>query len=53
MRMASEAYDDAVFDCCGYDEQDGNDKDGYCQFCEGSGEGRHDGSTCSQCNGKG
>ena len=26
---------------------------GYCPTCNGSGEGRHDGTTCYSCNGSG
>ena len=56
MRMSSEAYDDAVFACCGYEES-GEEKDNhsyrYCGSCNGSGEGMHDGATCSSCKGSG
>lgn len=29
------------------------DDDNYCQHCNGSGEGSHDGTRCGYCNGSG
>lgn len=34
-------------------EDEENDKGGICPECNGSGEGMHDGSTCSRCGGGG
>jgi DnaJ-class molecular chaperone len=53
MRLSQEDYDDAVFATSGYDEPDDESEHGICQCCNGSGEGQHDGSTCSNCKGKG
>ena len=46
-------YDDNVID----DEEEEDDTEdqgeGYCQMCNGSGEGQFDGSICPACKGKG
>ena len=34
-------------------ETDDDEDDGYCNACAGTGEGRYDGSSCSDCGGKG
>ncbi len=30
-----------------------NDEEAHCDYCNGSGEGMHDGTTCTQCRGVG
>lgn len=30
-----------------------DEDDGYCTYCAGTGEGRHDGASCTACGGKG
>ena len=34
-------------------EEESGEKDGYCPYCSGSGEGQYEGTRCSACKGKG
>jgi len=40
-----------LMDWFGRDDED--DEEGVCSACNGSGEGAYDGSTCSECGGRG
>ena len=34
-------------------EEESGEKDGYCPYCSGSGEGQYEGTRCAACKGKG
>ena len=44
---------DIIGDECGCDECSDTDDDTICRWCNGSGEGMYDGSSCKECKGSG
>ncbi len=50
--MEHDSFDTFLFDDYEISFSD-HDEHGICQDCNGSGEGRHDGSTCKTCRGAG